>query len=123
MGISMKKIAENEPFQMGNQVFEYRIEDGAIKLSKIKDIKARPSFTPPTLEEVETYFKSKGFTAKSASQFYDYYRDEDNPSAPWKDGKGQLIKDWKKKAKAVWFKDENKIKTPVKEQPTDKFLF
>ena len=49
-------------------------------------------FTPPTLEEVEEYVKSRG-NKISAKAFYDYYNEGN-----WKDSKGQPVKNWKQKA-------------------------
>lgn len=110
MGNSVKKIAENEPFQMGNKVFEYKIEDGAIKLSKVRDIKSKPSFTPPSLQEVKDYFKLKGYTEDSAVKFHEYYEEGE-----WRDSGGKPVKNWKQKAMSVWFTEKNKIQiTPVK---------
>ena len=60
-------------------------------------------FTPPTLQEVIDYFLEKEYTKESAHKMFEYYN-----VADWKDSRGTKIKNWKQKANAVWFKDENK---------------
>lgn len=57
------------------------------------------------IEEVKLYFFENGFSEISAQKFFDYYS-----IANWKDSKGNKVKNWKQKAQAVWFKEENKIK-------------
>ena len=73
-----------------------------VKESKVKEISVK-KFTPPTLIEVESYFKEKGFVG--AKKAYDYYE-----VANWHDAQGNKIKNWKQKMQGVWFKDENKDK-------------
>ena len=60
-------------------------------------------FTPPTLDEIKTYFKDSGYTEQSAEKAYNYYSE-----ANWVDSKGNKVKNWKQKMQGVWFKDENK---------------
>ncbi len=109
----MKKIAEGEIFDMGGKSYSYRInESGGIVLSLSPQSAAKKpknSFKPPSIEEVISYFKEKGYSESAAKEFYKWYSDPDKPEAPWKDGKGTLVKDWKAKARRIWFKDENKI--------------
>ena len=62
-------------------------------------------FTPPTLLDVQNYFKENGYTLESATKAFNYY-----DTAQWKDSKGNKVKSWKQKMQGVWFKDENKIK-------------
>jgi hypothetical protein len=64
----------------------------------------------PTLEEVVSYFKEKGYKASAGEKFYEYYS-----IAGWKDSRGKEIINWKQKAIAVWFKDENKETKQVHE--------
>lgn len=76
------------------------------------------------MQEVKDYFKEKGYTEAAAIKFYDYYSDEKSPDKPWVDGNGKAIKDWRKKAKSVWFRDEYKIKEEVKQtQSSPGYLF
>ena len=49
----------------------------------------RKRFTAPTVDEVETYVKEKGYTNFSAQRFVDYYE-----SKGWVVGKSPM-KDWK----------------------------
>lgn len=56
------------------------------------------------IEDVKNYFLENGYSEIAAQKFYDYYS-----VADWKDAKGNKVKNWKQKAQAVWFKDENKI--------------
>jgi hypothetical protein len=104
----MKKIAEGEIFDMGGKSYSYRInESGGIVLSLSPQSAAKKpknSFKPPSVEEVISYFKEKGYSESAARKFYDYYS-----SAEWRDSKGNQVKNWKQKAVGIWFKDENKI--------------
>lgn len=80
-------------------------------IKEIKEIKGKKrnkgdsvkSFTPPTLDEVVSFFRENGFTEKSGEKAYKYY-----DVADWVDSKGAKVKNWKQKMHAVWFKDENK---------------
>lgn len=75
-----------------------------VKVSKVKVIKEKDKkeFTPPFLDEVKLYFIEKGFG--NYQKFYDYYS-----TGNWKDKNGTQVSNWKQKAIANWFKDENKI--------------
>ena len=56
------------------------------------------------IQSVIAYFTDNGFSSKSAETFFYYYE-----SANWTDSNGKKVKNWKQKARGVWFKDENKI--------------
>jgi hypothetical protein len=56
------------------------------------------------VEDIILYFTENGYSDIAAKKFYNYYS-----VSNWKDGKGNEVKNWKQKAQAVWFKDENKI--------------
>ena len=74
-----------------------------------KETKAKKTFLPPTLLEVENYFEEKGFkkdVAKRAWMGYD--------AANWHDSKGKQVLNWKQKMIQVWFSDENKISSNAK---------
>jgi len=63
----------------------------------------------PPLEEVELFFESNGYTKQSARTMYEYYEEGRKPNGMvWKDGRGNTVKNWKMKARSVWFKDEHK---------------
>jgi len=62
----------------------------------------------PSLEEVELFFASNGYTKQSARTMYKYYEESREPNGRvWKDGRGKTVKNWKMKARSVWFKDDN----------------
>ncbi len=65
--------------------------------------KSKKEFVPPTLEEVEAFFKEKGFTARAAKLAFDYY-----DSGNWKDSRGTQVKNWKQKMIANWMREEYK---------------
>lgn len=60
-------------------------------------------------DEVVNYFTENGYTIIAAKKFFKYYSE-----AAWRDGKGNPVLNWKQKAQAVWFKDENKIQSSEK---------
>lgn len=106
----MKKIEIDEEFILEGYVVKFIKEGSSIKISKLrKSDGKKPKSVNPSLEEVISHFKSKGYSEKSATDFYNYYNDPDKPEEPWKDSKNVLVKDWKAKARRVWFKDENKV--------------
>lgn len=81
------------------------IENANANANEDEDIKVDINkFTPPTIEEIESYAKERGYKI-DASKIFHYYNE-----AGWKDSKGSKIKNWKQKINGVWFKDENKIK-------------
>jgi len=59
------------------------------------------------VQDVKLYFLENGYSDLIAQKFFDYYS-----VANWKDSKGNVVKNWKQKAQAVWFKPENKIIDP-----------
>jgi hypothetical protein len=63
---------------------------------------------PPSLEEVILYFDENGYTKESATKMFEYYEESRKPSGRvWKDGRGNTVKNWKQKARSIWFKDDN----------------
>lgn len=99
-------------------VNEYKVKTEVqenIEPVKQEKIKKNKEFTPPTLEEVKEYFKSRNLLESTAQRFYDYYT-----AGCWKDGKGDRIKNWKQKVISVWDKPENKIKTEQQIQIDEK---
>lgn len=50
-----------------------------------------PTFTPPTLQEVEEYARSRN-SSVDPKRFWDYFNAGD-----WKDAKGQPVRSWKQK--------------------------
>lgn len=53
--------------------------------------KSKSAFSPPTLEEIESYVKEKQLNV-DAKQFYDYFNEGN-----WIDAKGNKVKSWKQK--------------------------
>lgn len=89
------------------------VNDSVSVSESVSDIKKKRvnKFTPPTLDEVITYFTENGFNSELAKKAFNYYQIGD-----WKDSKGNQVKNWKQKMNSVWFKEENKItyvKPPV----------
>jgi hypothetical protein len=59
----------------------------------------------PTIQEVEEYFNTKGYSIQSAQKAYHYYNE-----GGWKDSTGKKVRNWKQKMQGVWFKPENEKK-------------
>lgn len=57
-------------------------------------------FSPPSKEEVITFFTSHNYTTGQAEKAYNYYA-----VANWHDSKGNPVKNWKQKMLANWMKD------------------
>jgi hypothetical protein len=108
----MKKIKENEEFQLGNRVFTYSINEGKIQLIPGKKLVDKKAFIPPKIEEVQTFFKQKGYKDEAAVKFHQYYTDLD-----WKDKNNEPVKNWKAKCVSVWFRPEHKIVEIKLEKP------
>jgi len=73
--------------------------------SKVKKskVKKRGVFIPPSLDDVISYFKEKGYAEDAARRAFDYYHE-----GGWIDGQGNKVNNWKMKMIAVWFKDDNR---------------
>ena len=88
-------------------------EENSFKEDKARARETAPAaFKAPTVEEAIAYFIAIGYTEDSARRFFSYY-----DCAGWKDSNGKSVKNWKQKANAVWFKDENKISKPIYNRP------
>lgn len=94
---------------------------------KIREDKRRRDkiYITPSLNDVYSYFKEKGYSEESAKKFFDYYE-----AGGWSDSKGKKVKNWKQKALGVWFKPENLISVqqqqekydPLKEDSPEKII-
>jgi hypothetical protein len=63
---------------------------------------------PPSLEEVISYFDENGYTKESATKMFEYYEESRKPRGRvWKDGRGNTVKNWRQKARSIWFKPDN----------------
>lgn len=80
--------------------------DVIYKNKVLKTNKKRVEFTPPTIEEVTTYFVEKGYSKHTAETAFNYYQ-----NLEWKDSNNKQVVNWKSKMIAVWMKEENKIKS------------
>ena len=73
-----------------------------------KEVNNKNIFVPPTLEEVKSYFKEKGYKEETAITAFEYYN-----VSNWHDKNNNQVKNWKQKMISVWFKEENKISLPT----------
>lgn len=81
----------------------YAQNDPPAPKPKKKKSKPNRKFIPPELSVVVAYFLASGYSEQSAIKFFNYYQEGD-----WHDGQGKQVRNWKMKAIAVWFKDENR---------------
>lgn len=98
----------------------YKAHDKALDKAMIKHITKQDESTVQSIDsinkhktinnkqiteiEIENYFIENGYNKDLAKRFYLHYQPD------WIDSKGKKVKDWKKKAQTVWFKEENKQK-------------
>lgn len=61
-------------------------------------------FTPPSLEDVKSYFKENWYKEDVANRAYNHYNIANRHDANWK-----KVINRKQKMQSVWFKDENKL--------------
>ena len=69
-------------------------------------------YTIPSLDQVCDYFEQNGYSRGAGRKMYEYYHTsvEGTKKKYWEDARGNKVKNWKQKARSVWFKDENKDK-------------
>jgi hypothetical protein len=66
------------------------------------------NFTPPTLEEVKSWFIENGSTAEAGAKAWQYYTDGE-----WIDSKGTPVKNWRQKMRGGrWLEDKAKSSKP-----------
>jgi len=71
----------------------------------------KKDFTPPTLEEVKTWFVENGSTAQAGAKAWQYYTDGD-----WIDSKGTPVKNWRQKMRGGrWLEDKPNAQTKPEE--------
>lgn len=93
----------NEGSTESNRVEERREEKRRVDKNREDD-----GIKPPSLEEVISYFDENGYTKESATKMWEYYEESRKPRGiVWKDGRGNTVKNWKQKARSIWFKDDN----------------
>ena len=74
------------------------------KNSRSKSVSVKKQFIPPTLVEVQQFFKENDYQIEFAKKAFDYYVDGN-----WTDKSGTPVVNWKQKIRANWFKEEYKI--------------
>lgn len=74
------------------------------KNSRSKSVSAKKQFIPPTLLEVQEWFKVNGYQIQFAEKAFNHYKNGD-----WKDTNGKQVLNWKQKIGTNWFKEEYKI--------------
>ena len=81
-------------------------EASKVKQSKEEQSKVNGSkeYKIPSLIDVKSYFKEKGYKEEIAEKAFNYYESYD-----WNDSKGKEIKNWKNKMVSVWFTTKNKL--------------
>lgn len=68
----------------------------------------KKEFTPPSLEEVKSWFIENGSTAEAGAKAWQYYTDGD-----WIDSKGTPVKNWRQKMRGGrWLEDKPKANKP-----------
>lgn len=72
--------------------------------------KKTSKYPPPSQDEVRKYFADNGYTQESADKFFQFYEEGKTSKGNWTDSHGNIVKNWKQKARAVWFKPENEQK-------------
>ena len=90
---------------------ESSVQEGNGKEGNGKGKNAK-AFIPPTLPEVEAFFKEKGYQESLARRFFDSYSVANAAGENWVDSRGNKVRNWKQKAIMVWMKDNDKL-TPT----------
>ena len=77
-----------------------------------KNEKENKNFTPPTLEEVKSWFIENGSTAEAGAKAWQYYTDGE-----WIDSKGTPVKNWRQKMRGGrWLEPKPNAKPQTDEQ-------
>ena len=125
--IRIKRPPYPEVFNLLNRGIKYskegyleNCEDNNISFNNIEEIdnnkllstkkKTKKEFTPPTLEEVESYCEERNNNV-DPKRFFDYYEANN-----WRDGNGKQVKSWKQKMIANWETNSNQPKKKTREQ-------
>lgn len=64
----------------------------------------KSSFLPPSVEEVKSFFKERGYAEEAAVKAWNHYE-----LAKWHDTSGKPVLNWRQKMNTVWFKPENRM--------------
>lgn len=79
--------------------------------------KEKKVFIPPTLFDFKTYFEENGYSTSVAERAWKGY-----DVANWHKANGEAVRNWKQTCQNVWFKDENKISSQQKYDPSKPHL-
>lgn len=84
----------------------------------IKPAAKLKEFKEPTIDEVNNYALSQGYNinGKDVVEFYQREAAKRGKKGVWVDSRGKIVRDWRRKIKQVWCKDERKMQ-PVKDAP------
>ena len=110
----MKKINFDEEFNLDGNIYMFSKKESGVTLKRIREAykhsatKLIKGFTPPTLDEVKAFFKSKGYSDIGATKAWEHY-ELGNP--PWHDTQGTPVRAWKQKMNTNWLRDEFKVVT------------
>ncbi|RKY09301.1 MAG: hypothetical protein DRP65_07970 [Planctomycetota bacterium] len=78
-----------------------------------KQKRQKKQFVPPSELEVVRFFQEKGYSVAAAKKAYSHYA-----LADWHDTNGKPVRNWKQKMNTVWFRDENRAKSDIPQQPS-----
>ena len=110
-----KQIPKQNTEQNTEHIIDNRHKTINIKKKSASHSKKKQAFSPPTLQEVQTYVQEKGL-AVDAVRFFEYY-----DAGGWHDGNDKPVKNWKQKC-ITWDRhDTNKhsVKVPQKQTSND----
>jgi hypothetical protein len=102
------KLAERDSTTVNERSISSTV-NGSVSVNDNVSVSSKDDgMKPPSLEEVISYFDENGYTKESATKMFEYYEESRKPSGRvWKDGRGNTVKNWKQKARSIWFKDDN----------------
>ena len=105
----IKEINEGEEFICHGYVFTFSILFGKAKFKLIRKHEGKPSktFIPPTIDEVKSFFKEKGYSEEGAKKAWEHY---EYGEPKWTDTHGTPVRAWKQKMNTNWLKPEYLIK-------------
>lgn len=116
-GWKTRKSKNNDNATANAMALPVENEDENENLKSRKGVthKKNNTFSPPTIDEVKTYFREKGYKPDIAQRAFDYYT-----AADWCDSQGNKVKNWKQKMIANWFRPEHAITADNEPQPRKK---
>jgi hypothetical protein len=102
------KLAERDSTTVNERSISSTV-NGSVSVNDNVSVSSKDDgIKPPSLEEVISYFDENGYTKESATKMFEYYEESRKPRGRvWKDGRGNTVKNWKQKARSIWFKDDN----------------